>query len=69
MFIIPFRSRRIGELLSLMFTGRDSHTADAEYQRQQRRNIYVVYGPPCDRYARFVMLMPAMFRASAAEVQ
>jgi hypothetical protein len=61
MFIIPFRSRRIGELLSLMFAGRDSHTADAEYQRQQRRNIYVVYGPPsCDRYARFVMLVQGL---------
>ena len=50
----------------LMFVGRDGRTADAEHQRQQRRHIYVVYGPTHGRYARFAML--AMFGASAAEV-
>ena len=50
-----------------MFAGRDECTVDAEHQRQQRRHIHVVYGPPSDRYARFAM--PAMFGASAAEVR
>ncbi len=55
------------ELSCLMFVGQDGRTADAEHQRQQRRHIYIVYGPPHGRYARFTM--PAMFGASAAEVQ
>ncbi len=50
-----------------MFVGRDGRTADAEHQWQQRRHIYVVFGPPHSRYARFAML--AMFGVSAAEVQ
>ncbi len=50
-----------------MFVGRDSRTANAEHQRQQRRHIYIVYGPPHGWYAQFAML--AMFRASAAEVR
>ena len=50
-----------------MFAGRDDRTADAEHQRQQRRHIHIVYGPPCDRYAWFGM--PAMLGASAAEVR
>ena len=51
-----------------MFASRDSNdTTNAEHQRQQRWHIYVVYGPPCDWYARFAM--PAMFGASAAEVR
>ena len=66
MFIIPFRSRQIDKLSSLMFAGLDSHTPNAEHQRQQWRNIYIVYGPPHDRYAWFAM--PAMFGALAAEV-
>ena len=50
-----------------MFIGRHGRTADAEHQRQRRRHMYVVYGPPHGRYARFPML--AMFGASAAEVR
>jgi hypothetical protein len=50
-----------------MFVGHDGRTADAEHQRQRRRHIYVVYGPPHDRYARFTIL--AMLGASAAEVR
>ena len=50
-----------------MFAGRDGRTADAEHQRQQRMHIYVVYGPPRGRYARFVM--PTVWGASAAEVR
>ena len=50
-----------------MFVGRDGCTADAEHQQQRWRPIYVVYGPPHGRYARFAML--AMFGASAAEVR
>ena len=50
-----------------MFVDSDGHTADAEHQRQQWRHIYVVYGPPCGRYARFAM--PAMLGASATEVR
>jgi len=57
----------VDESSCLMFVGRDGRTADAEHQRQQRRHIHVVYGPPSDRYARFAM--PAMFGASAAEVR
>ncbi len=49
-----------------MFVCCDGRTADAEHQRQQRRPIYVVYGPSHDRYAWFAML--AVFGASAAEV-
>ncbi len=49
-----------------MFVGRDDRTADAEHQRQQRRRIYVVYGPSHNRYAWFAML--AVFGALAAEV-
>jgi hypothetical protein len=56
----------VDESSCLMFVGRDGRTADAEHQRQQRRHIYVVYGPTHGRYARFAML--AMFGASAAEV-
>ena len=51
--------------LSTMFEGRDGCTADAEHQRQQRRHIHVVYGPPRDRYARFAM--PAMLGALATD--
>jgi hypothetical protein len=50
-----------------MFVSRDGRTANAEHQRQQRRHIYVVYGPPHGRYARFAML--AMSGASPAEVR
>ncbi len=50
-----------------MFVGRDGRTANAEHQRQQRRQIYVVYGPPHSWYVRFAL--PAMFGALAAEVQ
>jgi hypothetical protein len=57
----------VDKLSCLMFVGRDGHTADAEHQQQRRRHIYVVYGPPFGRYARFAML--AMFGAWAAEVQ
>ena len=52
------KARRVDESLSVMFPGRDGRSADAEHQRQQRRHTHVVYGPPCDRYARFAM--PAM---------
>ena len=51
----------------MVFAGRDGRTADAEHQRQQRRHIYAVYGPPHGWYARFVM--PTMWGASAAEVR
>ena len=51
----------------MVFAGRDGRTADAEHQRQQRRHIYAVYGPPHGWYARFVML--TMWGASAAEVR
>ncbi len=63
---MPFKSRQVDESSSLMFACCDSRTTIAEHQWQQQRNIYVVYGPPRDWYARFVM--PAMFGASAAEV-
>ncbi len=53
------------KLPCLMFVGRDGRTADAEYQRQQQRHIYVVYGPTHGRYAWFAML--AMFEASTGE--
>jgi hypothetical protein len=66
MFIVPLRSQCIDKLSSLMFAGRDSHTANAEHLRQQRQHIYVVHGPPHGRYAWFAM--PAMFGALAAEV-
>jgi len=66
MFIIPFRSWRVDESLSLKFADRNSRTANAEHQQQQRWQIYVVYGPPRDWYAQFAM--PTMVRASAAEV-
>ncbi len=49
-----------------MFVGRDGRTVNAEHQRQWPQRIYVVYGPPHDRYARFAML--AVFGALAAEV-
>ncbi len=48
-----------------MFIGRDGRTVNAEHQWQWWRRIYVVYGPPHNRYALFAML--AMFGASAAE--
>ena len=50
-----------------MFTDYEGRAADAEHQRRQRRHIYVVYASLHVRYARFAM--PAMFGASAAEVQ
>ncbi len=49
-----------------MFVGPDGRTADAEHQGQRQRHIYLVYGPPHGRYARFAML--AMFGALTAEV-
>ena len=60
------KARRDDGSSSMMFTGRDGCTPNAEHQRQQRRHIHVAYGPPRDRYARFAM--PAMFGASATEV-
>ena len=45
----------------------DGCAANAEHQRQQRRHIYVVYIFLYGRHAQFAM--PAMFRASAAEVR
>jgi hypothetical protein len=50
-----------------MFVDGDGPTANAEHQRQRRRHICVVYGPPHGWYARFAML--AMFGVSAAEVR
>jgi hypothetical protein len=55
------------ELPCRMLAGRDSRTAAAEHQRQQRQHIYVVYGTPHGQYARFAIL--AMFGALAAEVR
>ena len=55
------------KLLCLKFVGRDGRTANAEHQRPWQQHIYVVYGPPHGRYARFAML--AMFGASATEVR
>ncbi len=60
------KARQVDESSCLVFVGRDGRTADAEHQRQQRRLIYVVYGPSHDGYAQFAML--AVFGASAAEV-
>jgi len=59
------KARRDDGSSSMMFTGRDGCTPNAEHQRQQRRHIHVAYGPPRDRYARFAM--PAMLGASAAD--
>ena len=59
------KARRVDESSSVMLAGRDGRTADAEHQRRQRRHIHVVYGPPCDRYARFAM--PVMLGASATD--
>jgi len=50
-----------------MFAIYDGRATDAEHQRQQRRHIYVIYVFLHGRHARFAM--PAMFRASAAEVR
>ena len=50
-----------------MFVGPDGRTANAEHQGQRQQQIYLVYGPPHGRYARFAML--AMFGASTAEVR
>ncbi len=66
MFISLSKARRVDRSSCLMFAGRDDRTANAEHQRQQWRHIYIVYGPPHGRYARFAL---AMFRASAAEVR
>ena len=52
------------ELSSVMYTGRDGCTANAEHQWQQRRHIHVVYGPPRDRYRYAQFAMPAMLGAS-----
>jgi hypothetical protein len=57
----------VDESSCLMFAGCDGCTADAEHQQQQRWHIYVVYGPPHGRYARFAML--AVCGALAAEVR
>ena len=67
MFISLSKARRVDELPCLMLVGRDGCTVDVEHQRQQRWHIYVVYGPPHGRYARFAMLV--MFRVSAAVVR
>ena len=67
LFVRLSRSLHFGKFACLMITGCVGCTADAEHQRQQQRHIYVVYGPTHDRYAWFAM--PAMFRASATEVQ
>ena len=55
------------ELSCLRFVGRDGGTANAEHQQQQQWHIYIAYGPPHGRYARFAM--PAMGGALAAEVR
>jgi len=44
-----------------MFANRDGSTANAEHQRQQRRHIHDMHGPPRARYAQFAM--PAMLGA------
>ena len=67
MFISYSKSRHVDKSSSVMFTGRDGRTADAEHQQQQRRHIHIVHGPPRDRYAWFAM--PAMLGASTAEVR
>ena len=67
MFISYSKSLNVDKSSSVMFTGRDGRTADAEHQQQQRRRIHIVYGPPRDRYAWFAM--PAMLGASTAEVR
>ncbi len=42
---IPLRSRCIDKLSSLMFAGRDSHTANAEHLRRQRQHIMLYMVP------------------------
>ena len=65
MFISKYKAQRVGESSCLMFANYDGHAADADHQRQQRRHIHVVHGPPNERYARFTM--PAMLGASATD--
>ncbi len=61
------KALRVDKSSFLFIAGHDGHKADAEHQQRQLRHIYVVYGPPHDRYAWYAM--PAMFGASAAEVR
>jgi hypothetical protein len=67
MFISYSKALRVDELSSVMFAGCDGRTANAEHQRRQQWHIYVVYGPPHDRHARFVL--GGIWKRMAAEIR
>ncbi len=67
MFIPYTKAQRIDKLSCMFVAGHDGRTADAEYRRQQRRHIYIVYVPPhapCPWFG-----MSAWLRAMVAEVR